>query len=203
LRAAGIQPDEAITDDSRLYPSALAEIWPTAVHQLCSFHATRRVRFGIWKDDSGQRRTPADAEQRYHAWQADAEAATVAPLRRQLQHLDADHFTRLSAFRREPTWESTNNPAERGARAFRHGQHPHFRLRSATTSDADLKVRAHLQHTASAHLHRSASITASAAGVCTGRSYGVNPFDAPNANSALSLPLYEFRRNAQWCENTD
>ena len=43
LRVAGIQPDEVITDDSRLYPSALAEIWPTAVHQLCLFHATRRV----------------------------------------------------------------------------------------------------------------------------------------------------------------
>jgi transposase-like protein len=43
LRAAGIQPDEVITDDSPLYPSALAEIWPLAVHQLCLFHATRRV----------------------------------------------------------------------------------------------------------------------------------------------------------------
>jgi hypothetical protein len=43
LRAAGIQPDEVITDDARLYPSALAEICPTAVHQLCLFHATRRV----------------------------------------------------------------------------------------------------------------------------------------------------------------
>jgi hypothetical protein len=43
LRAAGIQPDEVITDDSPLYPSALAEIWPLAAHQLCLFHATRRV----------------------------------------------------------------------------------------------------------------------------------------------------------------
>jgi len=101
--------------------------------------------FGIWKDDSGQRCTPTDAEQRYHAWQAGTEAATLAPLRRQLQHLDTDHFVRLSAFLREPTWESTNNAAERGGRAFRHGQHPHFRLRLATTIDADLKVRAHLQ----------------------------------------------------------
>lgn len=43
LRAAGVEPDEVITDDSRLYPSALAEIWPMAAHQLCVFHATRRV----------------------------------------------------------------------------------------------------------------------------------------------------------------
>jgi hypothetical protein len=101
--------------------------------------------FSIWKDDTGRRRTPADAEKRYHVWQADAEAATLAPLRRQLQHLDAEHFMRLSASLRDPTWEPTNNAAERGGRAFRHGQHPHFRLRSAMTIDADLKVRAHLQ----------------------------------------------------------
>lgn len=320
LRAAGIQPDEVITDDSRLYPSALAEIWPMAVHQLCLFHATRRVVravsdvvkqirrsvpvpppasspsllgrfretpppadqhdadseryrwrlarrtvgiaqahalhqhissaraigrqlginhgtirkwlklpppdpagvaelaaaanqmpdldpppppwhdwnevrrvredlrlyrtlflhqtenlnseekqtlakllagpvgsdlrvarafletwFAIWKDDRGRRRTPTDAEQRYQIWQSDAEAAKLAPLRRQQQHLDADHFARLSAFLRNPAWESTNNAAERGGRAFRHGQHPHFRLRLTTTVDADLKIRAHLQ----------------------------------------------------------
>lgn len=28
LRAAGINPDEVITDDSRLYPSVLADVWP-------------------------------------------------------------------------------------------------------------------------------------------------------------------------------
>ena len=43
LRDVGITPDEVITDDSRLYPSVLAEVWPTAMHQLCLFHATRRV----------------------------------------------------------------------------------------------------------------------------------------------------------------
>ena len=43
LQAAGIEPDEVITDDSRLYPGVLAEIWPVAAHQLCLFHATRNV----------------------------------------------------------------------------------------------------------------------------------------------------------------
>ena len=32
LAAAGIQPDEVITDGSTLYPSVLAEIWPQAGH---------------------------------------------------------------------------------------------------------------------------------------------------------------------------
>jgi len=35
LRAAGVTPDEVITEDSRLYPSVLAEVWPPARHQLC------------------------------------------------------------------------------------------------------------------------------------------------------------------------
>ena len=43
LRAVGVMPDEVITDDSRLYPAVLAEVWPMAMHQLCLFHATRRV----------------------------------------------------------------------------------------------------------------------------------------------------------------
>jgi hypothetical protein len=43
LRIAGVDPGEVITDDSRLYPAVLAEIWPTAMRRLCLFHATRRV----------------------------------------------------------------------------------------------------------------------------------------------------------------
>jgi hypothetical protein len=43
LRRAGVQPDEVITDDSRLYPAVLKELWHAASHQLCLFHATRRV----------------------------------------------------------------------------------------------------------------------------------------------------------------
>jgi hypothetical protein len=101
--------------------------------------------FAIWQDDSGQRRTPAEAEQRYRTWQADPDASALAPLRRQQQHLDVEHFARLSAFLQNPAWEGTNNAAERGGRAFRHGQHPHFRLRLVRSIDADLKVRAYLK----------------------------------------------------------
>ena len=43
LRAAGVEPAEVITDDARLYPAALAEVWPTAIHQVGVLHATRRV----------------------------------------------------------------------------------------------------------------------------------------------------------------
>ncbi len=101
--------------------------------------------FAIWQDDFGQRRTREQAERRYEIWQTDAEAAKLAPLRRQQQHLDRDHFIRLSAFLKNPDWEPTNNAAERGGRSFRHGQHPHFRLRLLSSIDANLKVRAYLK----------------------------------------------------------
>jgi hypothetical protein len=101
--------------------------------------------FAIWEDDLRKRRTPHEAERRYQIWRTHAEAASLAPLRRQQQHLDTDHFVRLSAFLRNPAWESTNNAAERGGRAFRHGQQPHFRLRLVRSIEADLKVRAYLK----------------------------------------------------------
>ena len=320
LKAAGVDPDEVITDDSRLYPAVLAETWPTALHQLCLFHATRRVVravsdvvkqvrrslptppppskptllgrlrdtppaehqhdadseryrwrvarrtlgiaqahalhqhissaraigrqlginhgtvrkwlklsppdpatvaelsgmpdllpnvdppplpwhdweeirrlredlwvyrtlflhraenltaeerhrlsdfltspvggelqvartfleewFAIWHDELGHRQTPEGAERRYQIWRTDPEATKVAPLRRQQRHLDMVHFRRLSAFLHDPTWEPTNNAAERSGRAFRHGQHPHFRLRLVRSIEDDLKVRAYLK----------------------------------------------------------
>jgi hypothetical protein len=43
LKEAGICPEEVITDGSALYPAVLAEVWPTAAHQLCLFHETRHV----------------------------------------------------------------------------------------------------------------------------------------------------------------
>lgn len=47
LETIGIAPDQVITDGSALYPSLLAEVWPTAAHQLCLFHETRRVTAAI------------------------------------------------------------------------------------------------------------------------------------------------------------
>jgi hypothetical protein len=39
--------------------------------------------FAIWDNDLGNRQTRHEAERRYQIWQADAEAAKLAPLRRQ------------------------------------------------------------------------------------------------------------------------
>jgi hypothetical protein len=47
LATAGIAPDQVITDGSALYPTLLAQVWPTAAHQLCLFHETRRVTTAV------------------------------------------------------------------------------------------------------------------------------------------------------------
>jgi hypothetical protein len=38
LKTWGLQPRVVVTDGSTLYPGVLAELWPTARHQLCVFH---------------------------------------------------------------------------------------------------------------------------------------------------------------------
>jgi transposase len=57
LRAAGIQPDQVITDGSSLYPTVLTKIWPTAAHQLCLFHETRHVTRAVLEVIQAVRRT--------------------------------------------------------------------------------------------------------------------------------------------------
>jgi hypothetical protein len=98
--------------------------------------------YALWRDESGQRRSPTDAWTRYQAWQAHPAFAAVAPRRRIQESVDAARFRRLSHFLGHPTWEATNNGAERMGRAFRHLSAPHFTLRTATAADAALKVRA-------------------------------------------------------------
>jgi len=43
LKYWGFLPAVVITDGSNLYPTVLAEVWPTAAHQLCVFHILQDV----------------------------------------------------------------------------------------------------------------------------------------------------------------
>jgi transposase-like protein len=43
LRRHGFSPEVVITDGSDLYPAVLAELWPTARHQLCVFHIQQDI----------------------------------------------------------------------------------------------------------------------------------------------------------------
>jgi transposase-like protein len=43
LKTWGLMPRVVITDDSKLYPAALAELWSEAEHQLCVFHIIKNI----------------------------------------------------------------------------------------------------------------------------------------------------------------
>ena len=49
LATWGLVPEVVLTDGSNLYPAVLAELWPTARHQLCVFHVLKDVNERILK----------------------------------------------------------------------------------------------------------------------------------------------------------
>ena len=104
--------------------------------------------YAIWRDETGERRDAAVAKEHHGTWQTNPEYRRLAPLRRIQQSIDAARFEKLSQFLRDPQWEATNNGAERMGRTFRHRQRPHFNLRTTTSIDEALKVRACLHHEA-------------------------------------------------------
>jgi hypothetical protein len=49
LKRWGLLPKVVVTDGSSLYPAVLAELWPTARHQLCVFHLLKDINDLILK----------------------------------------------------------------------------------------------------------------------------------------------------------
>jgi hypothetical protein len=43
LKSWGLLPCVVVTDDSNLYPTVLADLWPHARHQLCVFHILKNI----------------------------------------------------------------------------------------------------------------------------------------------------------------
>ncbi len=101
--------------------------------------------YAIWRDEQGHRRTRADARARHQRWHEHPGYRAVLPLARAQRQLDPAHFERLSHFLDQPTWEATNNGAERTARLFRHRQAPHFALRTRTAIDDAFNIGAFLR----------------------------------------------------------
>ena len=100
--------------------------------------------YAIWRDADGQRRSLADAQVRWQEWREHGAYQAVAPLRRVQQNVDETRFARLSQFLRQPTWEATNNGAERLGRTFRQ-EGPHFTLRTMAGVEGALKAQAFLR----------------------------------------------------------
>jgi transposase len=96
--------------------------------------------YALWRTEEGQRRSWEEAQKRYERWRTDPTYQAVPALRQVQDRMTPVRFTRLSQFLRHPQFEATNNGAERMGRAFRHGQAPHFRLRSEVAIDGALRV---------------------------------------------------------------
>jgi len=101
--------------------------------------------YSLWRDEHGQRRSLAAAQARYQDWQANPAYQAVASLHKILAAVDESRFVQLSQFLKDPTWEATNNGAERAGRAFRHLQGSHFNLRTRTAIDHALAAQAHMR----------------------------------------------------------
>ena len=101
--------------------------------------------YTLFKDERGRKRSVDEAQARYVAWRHDERYEEMAPLRRARAQITPERFAHLSQFLRHPAWEATNNGAERAGRGFRHGQGPHFNLRSIVSIEGALKVRAYRQ----------------------------------------------------------
>ncbi len=101
--------------------------------------------YRLWTHEDGERRSLSDARRRYEAWRTNPDYHTIPPLRRIQEQMTEVKFESLSHFLRHPTWEATNNGAERVGRAFRHQQRPHFRLRTEAAIENKIKVTACLR----------------------------------------------------------
>ncbi|HWE63147.1 MAG TPA: hypothetical protein VHB98_15645, partial [Chloroflexota bacterium] len=96
--------------------------------------------YALWRTEDGQRRPLAQAQERYECWRANADYQALAPLCKVQDLMSPARFAHLSQFLRHAHWEATNNGAERTGRAFRHGQAPHFRLRTPGSIEGVLRV---------------------------------------------------------------
>lgn len=101
--------------------------------------------YRIWNDENGEQCSLTEAQRRFETWQRDASYVASPALQSVQQRFTQAKFESLSHFLRQPTWEATNNGAERTGRLFRHQQAPHFNQRNKDTIAASLTVEACLR----------------------------------------------------------
>ena len=116
--------------------------------QLQIVHSFLEDWYGLWIDDSSQRRALTEARALYEAWRTNAAYQAVPQLQRVQERMTAGKFESLGQFLHHPDWEATNNGAERAGRAFRHRQAPHFNLRKKESIENSINVIACLRKAA-------------------------------------------------------
>jgi transposase len=140
------RPERLSQEDQELVEALLNS---SAGPQLQTAHSFVLDWYGLWTDEEGQRRPLDEARSRYVAWRANPDYSKIPALKQVLDRMTETKFGQISQFLRNPTWEATNNGAERAGRAFRHRQAPHFNLRKTTTIENELVVSACLHMRAS------------------------------------------------------
>ncbi|WP_221091190.1 transposase [Deinococcus aquaedulcis] len=95
----------------------------------------------LWRRPDGARPTVAESRQHFDAWVKDPRFQTDPTMSSLVKRL-AGKFDHLVPFLSEPTWQGTNNAAERAARAFRRWQRPHYRLRTQRSIERQLAGKA-------------------------------------------------------------
>ena len=98
--------------------------------------------YRLWSDATGTRHTLDEARTLYAAWCTNPDYQDIPTLQQALERMTPAKFERVSQFLRNPEWEATNNGAERGGRAFRHQQAPHFNFRSAPAIERAIEIAA-------------------------------------------------------------
>jgi len=99
LKGTGFHPKIVVTDGSRLYPVAIATVWPEAEHQLCVFHFLKG-----WNEKAAQAFWAA-----FHTMPAPKKRGPGRPKKRgrpredkrKREHRDAVREARFLVFRRE------------------------------------------------------------------------------------------------------
>jgi len=112
LKTWGLMPRVVITDDSKLYPAVLAELWPEVERQLCVFHiikninklildAVRRLRMAMSRRGKGDRQKKRGRKSK----KAKAAAGRRGPMVKEKAHFVFKH-RHLIVKRRENLTES-------------------------------------------------------------------------------------------------
>jgi hypothetical protein len=116
LKSWGLLPCVVVTDDSNLYPTVLADLWPHARHQLCIFHILKSINDLIIKavrrlahvmarrGKAGRKRKPGRPSQKQQA----AHAALGPPLKEKAGFILKHRFLivkKTSALNKQQ-WES-------------------------------------------------------------------------------------------------
>jgi hypothetical protein len=139
------RPDHLTAEDWRRLDPLFASPIGAALRDVRAFVTDW---YDLWRNEDGHRRSPADAWERYRRWRGNPAYRAWPSLRRYLDRLDDGQFTCLSQFLQHPDWECTNDGAERMGRAFRHGQAPHFYMRTTLGIEGAIVAQAFIRQEA-------------------------------------------------------